>query len=212
VSPAPDLSPHPLITALGTRVGAAGPPLQAAGAAFDAALGPVGAPIGTMGPIAAGAPAGVTAAIAAQRGTPKADDVANELAQDPNVPELDSFAGYLGGVAGADPAGADWRLFYFDSKLRTWLLVEENAILFRDAIQDDKSPFGQRDVIWVDSRTSVSHGSGALPLGGLQARFLRGELISAGDFKEEADGGTLSVSTGIFCEARSVGCCRHATK
>jgi hypothetical protein len=211
VSPAPDLSPHPLVMALGSRVGVPGTRLATAATAFDKAVGPVSAPIST-GVASSAAPAGITAAIVGQRGTTQAGDVANALAQDPNVPELDSFAGYLGGVAGTDTAGEKWRLLYFDSKLRTWLLVEETAILFRDAIQDDKSPFGQRDVIWVDSRTSVSHGSGALPAGGLQARFLRGELISAGDFKEEADGGTLSVSTGIFCEARSVGCCRHATK
>jgi len=196
VSDEVDLSPHPLVTALGQRLGAPDSELAKAAKKFDEVDG---APLRT--------PATTT-----KRGTDEAQKLAAALADDPGVSELVTFAGYLGGVAATDAADKKWRLFYFDSKLRTWLLVDDGSILLRAVIPDDKSPFEERDVIWVKSEAPVSQGSGPLPRGEVEARFLRGQFMSAGNFRDESTGGTLSAATGVFCDATSINCCRRATR
>jgi hypothetical protein len=216
MSPAPDLSPHPLVTALGSNLGAAGSPLRDASDQFDqavqaaaAAAGGGGGGGGGGGPLAAG-PVREAGAINAERTTGAARGVADALASDPNAPRLVSFAGYLGGIAATDSDGVRWRLFYFDWKLQTWLAVAQPSIVYRVAIQDPKWPFGQLDVIWVRSEAAVGEGTGPLPQQ-VQGRFLRGDFTSAGDFRTDSLAGTLSASTGVFCDAESVGCCRRAT-
>jgi hypothetical protein len=223
VSPAPDLSPHPLVTALGSNLGAQGSPLRAASVEFNNATNQAAAGGGDGGgdggngggnggraPLGAG-PVGAAGAIAAQRGTQQASALANALAQDPNAPRLVSFAGYLGGVAATDSSGDDWRLFYFDWKLQTWLVVAESSIVYRVAIQDPKWPFGQLDVIWVRREAAVGEGSRPLPPD-IPGQFLRGDFVSAGDFRTDSVAGTLSASTGVFCDAETVGCCRFGTR
>jgi hypothetical protein len=86
-------------------------------------------------------------------------------------------------------------------KLLTWLLVEEERILFRDTLCDDSMPFRERDVVWLRRDTPVSHGMGAPQPDEVQARQLRGEFTAAGDFKPAlGDGGTAPApATGPWC-------------
>jgi hypothetical protein len=140
--------------------------------------------------------------------------LANSLANESHVPELVTFAGFLGGTleytAGRETT--KWRLLYLDAKLVTWLLVRESEIVQRASVEDRRTPFGGRDVIWIAADTSVSRGSGAPQPEEVQARYLRGDFTRAGDFAATINSGTFSSPTGVFCEHPTPGCCGRRTR
>ena len=121
-----------------------------------------------------------------------ATELANEVANDPGLPELYTFAGYLGGILdnAPDSAPGPWRLLYLDAKLRTWLLVDEDSILFRIGVEDETSPSGTRDYIWMRSDASVTQGEGPLQKNEIQARFLRGGSSRPATSPRSLAGGT----------------------
>jgi hypothetical protein len=133
-----------------------------------------------------------------------ADTPANIIAGAPDLPDLVTFAGYLGGKV--PHAGRDWRLLYCDSRLQTWLLVEESNIVYNATLDDYTSPFRKRDVIWVKESASVGTGRGSQSA---HARFLTGAFTRAGDFDAPLGGGTLAAATGVFCEAKTAACCHR---
>lgn len=141
-------------------------------------------------------------------------ELANALAKAPHVPELVTFAGYLGGtlVYTMGEETTNWRLLYLDAKLVTWLLVPESEIVQRGSVEDPRTPFGGRDVIWIGADCSVSRGSGALRPEEVQARYLRGEFTRAGDFAATINSGTFASPTGVFCEHPTPGCCGRRTR
>ena len=134
------------------------------------------------------------------------DNAALALAGATGVPELVTFAGYVGGKF--PEQDKDWCVFYLDTRLTNWLLVDSNGIVFRDRLKDDRAPCGVRDVIWVKADTPVGLGNASEAA---QAQFLTGEFTAAGDIDAPAGGGTPDAATGVFCEARSVGCCKNNT-
>ena len=113
-----------------------------------------------------------------------ASALADAIATDAALPQLHTFAGFLGGTLddSGGRTGAYWRLLYLDPKLRTWLLVDQKSILARAQVDDETSPFGTRDHVWMKSDASVSEGEGAVQKDEIQARFMRGAFVSAGQF------------------------------
>ena len=124
------------------------------------------------------------------------------------VPDLVRFVGFLGDTVSqlgiAPPDGAEWRLFYLDWWLHSWLLVEEDGIVRFGHIKDDQVPAERCDVIWVKADARVGQGHGAQST---QSRFLSGAFTRAGDIDMSLMGGTSGAATGVFCEARSPSCC-----
>src|SRR5215212_7397012 len=140
------------------------------------------------------------------------DRLADELANNPNVPELYTFAGYLGGLVDqVDPTGARWQLLYLDAKLFTWLLLNVQTIVLTTNDADDTSPFGTRDYVWMESDASVSRGEGPIQRNEIQARFLRGAFVSAADFAASVTGGTYAPGGGPAF-ALTPGCCGIRTR
>jgi hypothetical protein len=130
------------------------------------------------------------------------NQLAEEFANQANLPGLSLFAGFLGGPV--DHENMTWRLLYLDSRLDSWMLVPEDAIIVRQQLTDDNAPSGVRDVLWVDSTANLVRGSGPRTNEG---RFLVGDLTRAGDFAASTTGGTFSAATGLLCEATTPGCC-----
>jgi hypothetical protein len=144
---------------------------------------------------------------AAGQGNARVDNFAAlVLAGASNVPKLVSFAGYVGGRFHKQET--EWCVFYLNTRLTTWLLVDTDGIVFRESRKEEQAPCGLRDVIWVKADTPVGLGNASEAA---QAQFLTGEFTSAGDIDAPAAGGTLDAATGVFCEARSVGCCKNNT-
>jgi hypothetical protein len=137
--------------------------------------------------------------------------LANALAGKASLPELVTFAGYLGGTldnpTGEEPA--TWRLLYLDSKLWTWLLVPDDGIVLRERVEEEGARGKERDVLWVNADAMVRRGSGPQSVHG---RFLSGDFTRAGDFAASLSGGTFSAATGIFCEAVTPGSCGPRTR
>jgi hypothetical protein len=196
-----DLVPHPLVTSVALKlaendVGT----LKADARPLVQRVAGKGAPIN---------------AVAYSRATRQAKDrtnltqknrLATALANQPNLSGLSLFAGFLGGPL-VDNARVTWRLLYLDSRLDSWMLVPEDAIIVSQRLTDDNAPSGVRDVLWVDSTASLVRGSGPRTNHG---RFLVGELTRAGDFAASTTGGTFSAATGLLCEATTPGCCLTA--
>lgn len=136
--------------------------------------------------------------------------LADALAADPTMPPLVTFAGFLGGTIVT--GDTRWRVFYLDPKLLTWLLVAEGAILRREVLEDVTAPFGKRDLIWLRSSASVTDGSGPPRADQIEAQFVRGDFIGAGDFSASLTGGTFSRATGLLCEVQTPGCCGKYTR
>jgi hypothetical protein len=128
------------------------------------------------------------------------------LATTSNTPEIVTFVGYLGATVKYD--SIDWRVLYLDPELRDCLWVDDKAILHDVRITPPGAPPDGLDVIWVKGDTPVARASG---LEAAQAQFLIGEFTRACDVEAAPTGGTLSASTGVFCEGRSPGCCRPCT-
>jgi len=74
-----------------------------------------------------------------------ADKAADEFAQAAQLPELAIFVGFLGGTIERD--GKTWRLLYQDPKALTWLLVEDDEIVWYENVEDKSSPSTRRDVL-----------------------------------------------------------------
>jgi hypothetical protein len=145
----------------------------------------------------------------------RAEELAKELAEDSHLPELNAFAGFLGGVLLDDRKGtsqAIWRLLYLDAKLLTWLLVKEDEIVLRSTVRDATAPFENRDVIWLKSDASLSEGSGPPQPNEVQARFLRGSFTRAGDFAATLSGGTFAPAGGLPDGIFTWGCCGRRTR
>jgi hypothetical protein len=193
-------SPHPLVTGLakGLKADASGKLSPEAGTPLDQALQAL-----------------QSAAKAKKEQAQEAVDVAlaDEIANDPALPELHTFAGFLGGVLddSGGKTGSRWQLLYFDAKLRTWLLVDEKNILLRSTVDDETSPYGTRDHVWLKSDASVSEGEGAVQTDEIQARFMRGAFVSAGQFAASVSSGTFASVTGPACPL-TPGCCGIRTK
>jgi hypothetical protein len=134
--------------------------------------------------------------------------LADALARTPDLPDLVTFSGFLGGVVD-DSSGEFWQLLYLDAKLLTWLLVQKDGIVYRDRIKDERAFGGQRDVLWVQADTAVGRGSRPQSA---QTRFLRGAFTAAGDFAASLPVGTSAPATGIFCDAQTPGCCGRYTR
>jgi hypothetical protein len=129
---------------------------------------------------------------------------AEALAYASNLPDAILFTGFLGGLV-EEPGGRNWQLLYLDFELDNWLLVEDAAILAHSDVVDDGVPFTQRrDVIWVKADAAVGRGRASHSV---EAQFLTGDFTRAADFEAPPAGGTLAAATGIFCQARTVGCC-----
>jgi hypothetical protein len=202
---APPYPPHPLVVELAKQLvkTAAGNPTRAVAAVAQAQ--------GALD----------TALQAGTASQTNVDDVANAamaladaLANDPSIKELYAFAGYLGGTVN-DPAGvtpaAKWQLLYLDPKLRSWLLVDQTSIRLRMDVKDETSPSGTRDHVWLTTDASVSQGEGPPQKNEIQARFLRGDFMSAGDFAASVTAGTFAPPTGPLCPL-TPGCCGKKTK
>jgi hypothetical protein len=139
--------------------------------------------------------------------------LAKEIATDANLPELHTFAGFIGAALEDSTGTTDfWRLLYLDAKLRTWLLVDQKGIaLAKSEVADETSPFGTRDHLWVKSDASVSQGEGGLQTNEIQARFMRGAFVSAAEFAASVSGGTFASVTGPACPL-TPGCCGIRTR
>jgi hypothetical protein len=173
-----DLSPHPLVTAIGAKVGATGSALDSAAQKLVAANG---------------------SDFTTKRDTKAAQDVAEAFATDQHRPKLVTFAGLLGGKVD-DTSNVPWRVLYRDTNLDTWLLVLESDIVFRDTLRDDSMPFRERDEIWLKGDTAVTEGSGALQPEEIQARQLRGAFTAAGAAAASLTGdATAGPNTGPYC-------------
>jgi hypothetical protein len=168
-----DLQPHPLVVSIGTEFGAKG----------HASLKKV------------------SAAVAAFPATATENDLATELANQADRPDLTLVAGLLGGPITYD--NRDWRLLYLDSRLYTWLLVPEADIIACERLGDDSAPLGKRDMLWINHSAPVVHGSG---FGPNEQRFLVGEFTRAADFAPETRGGTFSAASGLICDATTPSC------
>ncbi len=122
-------------------------------------------------------------------------------------PEVFTFTGFLapGGVTSPWADEDLWRRLYLDLRRQNWLLIEAAGILANTTVSDRKVPGGWRDVVWVTADTGVGIGRGS-PSN--EAEFLVGDFTRAADFRSSPNGGTMAASTGVFCEAESVGCCR----
>jgi hypothetical protein len=121
-----------------------------------------------------------------------------------SLPDLVTFAGYLGGVVD-DTAGTtlkEWAVLYLDTKFSSWLLVETGGIVYRKRVLDPSG--GSRDVLWVRADASVGRGRGAQTN---QERFLRGDFTAAGDVTVTPTGGTSPAATGLLVDATTPGCC-----
>jgi hypothetical protein len=130
------------------------------------------------------------------------------LLTDVDFPRLSTFSGYLGNAV-IQGDGTVWRLLYLDEKLWTWLLIQQDDIIFHDRIKDRNAAFGLRDVVWLDADATMGEGSGARSP---QTRFLTGDFTSAGDFSTSLSGGTVNAATGIFCQAATPGCCTRPSR
>ena len=148
------------------------------------------------------------------------DAITDALAGDPSVPELVTFAGFLGGSF-KDKNETTWRFLYLDPKLVTWLVVNQDDIVLHRQLRDVAMPTTAdytdenailRDLIWLKTSASVTEGSGPPRTHEIEAQFLRGDFIGAGDFSASLAGGTFSRATGLLCEVQTPGCCGRYTR
>jgi hypothetical protein len=159
-----------------------------------------------------GLPPNVNQLVTAIQGAPAAGAAA---APGPTTPstaatstsQLITFTGYLGPTIGS-PGGQPWRLLYLDLRMECWLLIEESGIVDAQTVRDDEAPSGKCDVIWVKADAAVGAGRGSLSD---EARFLTGQFTRAGDSETSWTGGTHTATTGVFCGASTVTCCRRAS-
>lgn len=150
------------------------------------------------------------AAASGQMSSTTESEAVGQFAAAANVPELFTFAGFLGPIV-AQPGVADsqWQVMYLDLQLKNWLLVEQAGVITKNTVVEDKVPDRKMDVLWVTADTAVGVGSGSQSL---EAQFLTGDFTRAADFRASVSGGTLAAATGVFCDAQSIGCCRPTNR
>ena len=122
------------------------------------------------------------------------------------TPERRSFVGYYGGEFQFHDVW--WCVLYLDWDLRTWLIIERDGVVARESMIHEPGLQQGRDVLWVKADAAVGRGRRSLSREG---EFLTGAFTRAGDFDVGQEGGTLAAATGVFCDARSVGCCMGRT-
>jgi hypothetical protein len=189
-----DPVPHPLVVSVALKLGqaSAGDFKKSAKNFVDAAS-----------KARAGDEAAIDAATAADDElVDQKNALAEQFANQANLNGLSLFAGFLGGPVPHD--GKTWRLIYLDSRLDSWLLVQETDIVVHERLPDDNAPSRRRDVLWVNATANLVRGNGPRTNDG---RFLVGELTRAGDFAASTGGGTFSAASGLLCEATTPGCC-----
>jgi hypothetical protein len=134
-------------------------------------------------------------ALAAAKAPKNQEAVTNAFAAEAQVPELALFSGFLGGTIERDKK--KWRLLYLDPKALTWLLVEDDKIIWYENVEDRSAPSKRRDVIWLRKDTTIGQGVGPESA---EARFLTGTFTSAGDLHASlTDASTPPPDTGILC-------------
>ena len=121
--------------------------------------------------------------------------------------QLVTFTGYLGPTI-SSPGQQQWRLLYLDLRMECWLLIEESGIVDAQQVRDDTAPGARCDLIWVKADAAVGVGRGSQTD---EARFLTGQFTRAGDSETSWTGGTHTATTGVFCGASTVTCCRRAS-
>jgi hypothetical protein len=122
------------------------------------------------------------------------------------TPELVTLVGYLG--EDDHRGGTTWRSLFLDWAMTRCLLIDEAGVIRWEQIKDADATWDVRDVLWVkaDAQIVVAPGPESI-----EVQFLTGQFTLAGDFDIGAGGGTTAGATGVFCEARSVGCCKPRT-
>jgi hypothetical protein len=145
---------------------------------------------------------------AAAEGEPAAA-LATALAEATKVSELVPFVGFVGGAVKRRD-GSDWRVLYLSWSLATWLFIEADGIRASAEIEDRTVPGGRRGVLWVDAHAVV--GRCEQRRQSMEARFLTGEFVTAGDFDAPLDGGSGAGTTGLFSDARTPSCCLYRTR
>ena len=128
---------------------------------------------------------------------------------DEYVPDVVMLAGFLGGVVEVELGDRTdtWRVLYVDAGLQNWRLIPQDKILAWRTIDDNGV---KRSVLWVDANAPTTRG-GAPPRPAIQARFLRGDFVRAGDLvAPPGRGGAGGPASGLFCDAITPECCtRH---
>jgi hypothetical protein len=122
------------------------------------------------------------------------------------APDWRSFVGYYGGVF--EHGNRKWCRLYLDMDLQSSLIIESDGVLERENIQNEVGVAPGRVVLWVRPDAAVGHGKRSLSREG---EFLTGAFTRAGDIDLGTAGGTPDAATGLFCDARSVGCCMGRT-
>lgn len=143
-----------------------------------------------------------------------AQELADALARQPDLPALMNFAGFLGGVIDDEDGVTQtrWQVLYLDVKLQSWLLVKEDDILLRLEVgHEEAERYEKRDVIWLKTDASLSQGSGPIQPDELQARLLRGDFTRAAEVAASLTDGPVSAPTGAFC-APTPQCCGRPTR
>jgi hypothetical protein len=211
-----ELNPHPHVAGTVYSVANKGTANRLAKATevADAFAGPTGGMIQAVGPPTSGAIdagikkiPGVTKQELTKLGLLPTTPSTTDVAFDP--PELVAFAGYLGPIIRRPPGGQPWRLLFLDRKLLTWLVVLEADIVFYERSFDLTAAYNMRDVILVESHSTVGRGQGS----GAQSPqewFLRGEFTDAGGFPAQPFGGTSS--TAAVADAITPQCCGRYTR
>ena len=92
--------------------------------------------------------------------------------------------------------------------MQSWLIIERAGVLAHKRMANEPGVSAGREVLWVKADAAVGRANRSLSVEG---EFLTGAFTRAGDFDVGQEGGTLAAATGVFCEARSVGCCMGRT-
>jgi hypothetical protein len=111
------------------------------------------------------------------------------LAFSTTLPEQVIFAGYDGDVYTRPADNVKWQVLYLDARLHRWMIVEQARVRNSDRVSDDRSPTGDYDYLWVDVEARVASGSRSQSV---EAPFLTGEFVRAGDFEAPPSGGGMT--------------------
>lgn len=202
-----DRSPHPLVTSLGPRLDKAGQALADLGAALETADADARIAAASVNEAEARGDTArqVNAArkeqeSASEKRSVAEQELANAVAQRPEVVPTRIVHGYLGGFVDEDNV---WRVIYLDAELQTWIIAADASIRDRRTVKDEAAPTGSRDVIWLDREDRIISGQWPQTVKG---RFLSGDFIRFADFEAEPNGGTFPSPSGLFC---AYGCTRR---
>jgi hypothetical protein len=113
-------------------------------------------------------------------------------------------AGYVGGCWRGGGDDMVRQVLFVTAKLASWLLVPLDDIQLFNRIEDDRAPFGVRDILWLRPDTRVVQGqeSDSVP-----RSYLNGPFIRADELASSARTGTYARTGGLLDEAITPGCC-----